>query len=59
MLVEGTITHLTKFGAFARLGDDLEGLVHVSELSEQRVTHPKEVVHEGEVLTLRDIRIDS
>jgi small subunit ribosomal protein S1 len=59
MLVEGTITHLTKFGAFARLGDDLEGLVHVSELSEQRVTHPKEVVHEGEVLTLRVIRIDS
>jgi len=58
MLVEGTITHLTKFGAFARLGDDLEGLVHVSELSEQRVTHPKEVVHEGEVLTLRVIRID-
>ena len=33
-LVEGTITHLTKFGAFARLDDDLEGLIHISELSE-------------------------
>jgi small subunit ribosomal protein S1 len=58
MLIEGTITHLTKFGAFARIGDDLEGLIHVSELSEQRVGHPKEVVKEGDVLTLRVIKID-
>lgn len=59
MLIEGTITHLTKFGAFARIGDDLEGLIHVSELSEQRVNHPKEVVKEGDVLTLRVIKIDA
>lgn len=59
MLVEGTITHLTKFGAFARLGEDLEGLIHVSELSEQRVGHPKEVLHEGEVVTLRVIKVDA
>jgi small subunit ribosomal protein S1 len=58
MLVEGTVTHLTKFGAFARINDDLEGLIHVSELSEQRVTHPKEVVREGDVVTLRIIKID-
>lgn len=58
MLVEGTVTHLTKFGAFASLGDDIEGLIHVSELSEQRVGHPKEVLHEGDVLTLRIIKID-
>jgi predicted RNA-binding protein with RPS1 domain len=58
MLVEGTITHLTKFGAFARLNEDLEGLIHVSELSEQRVAHPKEVLREGEVVTLRVIKID-
>ena len=57
-LVEGTITHLTKFGAFARIGDDLEGLIHVSELSEQRIAHPKEVVKEGDTLTLRVIKID-
>ncbi len=57
-LVEGTITHLTKFGAFARLKGDLEGLIHISELSEQRVAHPKEVVHEGDVLTLRVIKIE-
>jgi small subunit ribosomal protein S1 len=58
MLVEGTITHLAKFGAFARVGEDLEGLIHVSELSDQRISHPKEVVHEGEVVTLRVIKID-
>ncbi len=58
MLVEGTITHLTKFGAFARLDEDLEGLIHVSELSEQRIDHPKEVVKEGDVVTLRVIKID-
>jgi len=58
VLVEGTVTHLTKFGAFARIDDDLEGLIHVSELSEQRVEHPKEVVHEGDTLTLRVIKID-
>lgn len=58
MLVEGVITHLTKFGAFARIGEDLEGLIHVSELSDQRIAHPKEVVKEGDVVALRIIKID-
>jgi len=59
MLVEGVITRLTKFGAFARLEGDIEGLIHISELSENRVEHPKEVLKEGEVKTLRVIRIDT
>jgi small subunit ribosomal protein S1 len=49
---------LTKFGAFARLDDELEGLIHVSELSENRINHPKEAVKEGDVVTLRVIKID-
>jgi small subunit ribosomal protein S1 len=57
-LIEGTITHLTKFGAFARLDEDLEGLIHISEISEQRVTHPKEVLHEGDTVTLRVIKVE-
>jgi len=59
-LVEGTITKLAKFGAFARIkGDDeIEGLIHISELSDGRINHPKEVVKEGLVVTLRIIRID-
>lgn len=58
-LVEGVITRLTKFGAFARLEGDIEGLIHISELSENRVEHPKEVLKDGDVKTLRVIRIDS
>ncbi|MBN1305820.1 MAG: S1 RNA-binding domain-containing protein [Anaerolineales bacterium] len=57
-LVEGVITRLTKFGAFARLESDIEGLIHISELSEQRIEHPKEVLKEGDVVNLRIIRID-
>ena len=58
-LVEGQITKLVKFGAFARISkDDIEGLIHISELSDQHIAHPKEVVQEGQVVTLRIIRID-
>ncbi len=58
MLVEATITRLTKFGAFARLERDLEGLIHISEISERRIEHPKEVLKEGDTVTLRIIKID-
>lgn len=57
-LVEGTITRLTKFGAFARLTDDIEGLIHISEISERRIEHPKEVLKVGETCTLRVIKVD-
>jgi len=56
--VEGKITRLTKFGAFAKLENDLEGLIHISELSEKHIDHPKEALHEGEVVTLRIIKIE-
>jgi small subunit ribosomal protein S1 len=53
------VTKLVKFGAFARIfDDDIEGLIHLSELSDERITHPREVVQEGDVRTLRVIRID-
>jgi small subunit ribosomal protein S1 len=58
-LVEGKITRLTKFGAFAQIDDNLEGLVHISELSDRRIEHPKEVISEGEEITLRIIKIDA
>jgi small subunit ribosomal protein S1 len=62
-LVEGKITRLTNFGAFARLllddvESDLEGLIHISEISERRIEHPKEILHEGDVVTLRIIKIE-
>lgn len=60
-LVEGVITKLVKFGAFARIkgDDDIEGLIHISELADGRINHPKEVVHEGQELTLRVIKIEA
>jgi small subunit ribosomal protein S1 len=57
-LIEANITRLTKFGAFARLEEDMEGLIHISEISEKRIEHPKEVLHEGDSVTLRIIKID-
>jgi len=58
-VVRGTITKLVNFGAFARLNDDpIEGLIHISELADRRVGHPKEIVSEGEEHDLRIIRID-
>jgi small subunit ribosomal protein S1 len=59
-LVQGTITKLTKFGAFAQIADnpEIEGLIHISELSDQRVNHPREVVQEGDQLTLRVVKMD-
>ncbi len=57
-LVNATITKLASFGAFARVDEGIEGLIHVSELSDRRINHPKEVVKEGDVLQLRVIKID-
>jgi small subunit ribosomal protein S1 len=60
-LVEVTISKLTKYGAFARLNDEyeLEGLIHISELSQDRVNHPRDVVHKGQVVAVRIIRVDT
>jgi small subunit ribosomal protein S1 len=57
-LVRGTVTQLANFGAFARIEDGIEGLIHVSELADERIQHPKQVVSEGQELILRIIRID-
>lgn len=52
------ITKLAPFGAFAEVEPGIEGLIHISELSEERIAHPKQVVREGEVVPVRIIRID-
>lgn len=58
-IVEGTITKLVNFGAFVRVRDGLEGLIHISELSHNRVTHPGEVVKDEQTLKLKVISLDS
>jgi len=58
-IIDGTVTKLVNFGAFVRVRDGLEGLIHISELSHQRVVHPGDVVHEGQSLKLKIISLDS
>lgn len=57
-LVTGTITKLADFGAFARADDTIEGLIHISELAEMHIRHPKEVVNIGDTMTLRVVSLD-
>ncbi len=57
-LVEGTITRIVDYGAFAEVEPGIEGLLHISQLSRSTVENPSEVVNEGEVHLLRIVSID-
>jgi small subunit ribosomal protein S1 len=56
-VVDAKITKLANFGAFAQIGD-VEGLIHLSELTDANITHPREVVKEGDQVSVKIIRID-
>ena len=56
--VVGRITNITDFGAFAHLEDGIEGLIHISELSDAEVNHPSEIVRRGEEYLLEIIKIE-
>lgn len=57
--IQGVITHVANFGAFTRIEEGLEGLIHVSELAEGDFLHPRNVVQEGDIVTARILNIDS
>lgn len=57
-VVEALITNVVNFGAFARLEEGLEGLIHVSELAEGTFLHPRNVVHEGDRVRARVLHVD-
>ena len=57
-VVTATVTKLADFGAFARLEDSIEGLIHVTELTNAVVTHPREVVAEGDAIKVKILRIE-
>ena len=56
--VDAKITNLTKFGAFARLEEGVEGLIHISELADEKIEHPRQVVQPGQVVTVQIINLD-
>jgi small subunit ribosomal protein S1 len=58
-VVKGKIARFASFGAFVELGDNLEGLCHISELSDDRVGKPEDAVQIGQELDFRILRIDA
>jgi len=56
--VEGIVTNVVDFGAFACIEEGLEGLIHISELAEGQFLHPRNVVEEGHKITARILNID-
>lgn len=58
-IVEGTVTNVVKFGAFVGIEEGLEGLIHVSELGDGNILHPRNIVNEGEQVRVRIINIDA
>ncbi len=58
-IVQAVITNVVSFGAFARLPEGVEGLIHTSELAEGNFLHPNDVVREGDVVRVRVMHVDS
>jgi small subunit ribosomal protein S1 len=58
MIVKGKVTKITNFGVFVELEQDLEGLLHVSELTEHRIEDPHEAVQIGEEIEVKILRVD-
>lgn len=58
-IVDGVVTHVVDFGAFARVEEGLEGLIHVSELADGDVSNPRNVVGVGDIVRALIINIDS
>lgn len=56
--VRGKVTRFTNFGVFVELGEGLEGLCHISELSEDRIDRPESVAEMGQEMEFRILRID-
>ncbi len=56
--VNGKVTKLTNFGVFVELEPGLEGLLHISELADHKVDSPEEVVHVGDEIEVKILRVD-
>ena len=59
MVVHGTVTKITNFGVFVELETGLEGLLHISELSDSKVDDPQDIVKAGEIVDVKILRVDT
>lgn len=57
-LVNGTVSKITSYGAFVELKEGIDGLVHISQISEERIEKVKDVLNAGDEITARVIKID-
>ena len=57
-VVQGTVTKITSFGAFVELKDGIDGLVHISQISEERIEKIKDILKAGQVVGARVVKID-
>lgn len=57
-IVDGVVTNVVDFGAFVRVEEGLEGLLHVSELADEDVIHPSSIVQEGDRVSVRVLNVD-
>jgi small subunit ribosomal protein S1 len=57
-MVKGIVSNITSFGAFILLEEELEGLIHVSEMPDQSFSHPRELLHEGQHVTVRVLQVN-
>ena len=58
-VVTGKVTKITNFGVFVQLEEELEGLLHISELADHKVENPEEIVNVGEDIEVRILRVDT
>ena len=58
-IVEGRVESLMNYGAFIDIGNDLSGLLHVSEISTKRIAHPKAVLKEGQTVKVMILKIEN
>lgn len=58
-IVEGTVTRLQPFGAFVEIQDGIEGLVHISQISDERISKPQEKLHVGQTVKVMVLSVDS
>ena len=58
-IVEGTVEQLKDYGAFVDIGDGISGLLHVSQISDKRISHPKAVLKEGQKVKVKITKVEN
>ena len=58
MILEGTVTNVTNFGAFVDVGVHQDGLVHISQVADRFIKDPREVVKTGDIVKVKVLKVD-